>query len=476
MTEYATDSALSLRSVRPDLSGRLTLAKAKGPGSDPVYARTGFGSAGLSARSAAVALERFGSLSPDGASEYARRLQRQYGNRYLQRELKLSRRESGEQEVGTNLEAAIERKRGSGQTLDEPLRAHMESALGSDFSGVRVHTDSESDSLNRALNAVAFTTGQDVFFSRGAYSPDTSAGRELVAHELTHVVQQGGSSTVQGKMVLGEPGDRYEQEAESVARQVCSAPFEPVQRSCGCGGGSSSGECASCKKKREDDRRAHSLQRVPFLPIQRRLQVNQDPALSAAVVLRSESNHPEEQHCEDVSKDSTATCAAIIDCIEELIEALAGRFADIDNLGGDAGHRDRIRIVQGILRTLMAMAKLTCQNGEYDPELEQEAQKWANRNPGQAPEEPETEPSLREKIANALKKAGIPAWAVAGLIVLIIAALADPEPFTKVALLIGAAAAVIFFIAIGRGDEVPSGATASASAPESGAQPDEAVT
>ncbi len=76
---------------------------------------------------------------------------------------------------------------------------------------------------------------------------------------------------------------------------------------------------------------------------------------------------------------------------------------------------------------------------------------------------PSTEPSTREKIAGALKKAGVPAWAVAGLIVVIIAALADPEPFTKVALLIGAAAATAFFILIGRVSDVPSSAATTAS-------------
>ena len=67
----------------------------------------------------------------------------------------------------------------------------MEGAFGADFSGVRVHSDAESDSLNEGLSARAFTTGQDVFIRREDYSPDSTAGQELIAHELTHVVQQG---------------------------------------------------------------------------------------------------------------------------------------------------------------------------------------------------------------------------------------------------------------------------------------------
>jgi hypothetical protein len=59
-----------------------------------------------------------------------------------------------------------------------------------DFSGVKVHTDAQSDQLNRSIQAKAFTTGQDVFFRAGAYQPGSRAGQELIAHELTHVVQQ----------------------------------------------------------------------------------------------------------------------------------------------------------------------------------------------------------------------------------------------------------------------------------------------
>jgi hypothetical protein len=70
----------------------------------------------------------------------------------------------------------------------------MEGAFGADFSGVRVHTDSKSDSLNRSVQAKAFTTGSDIFFRSGTYQPASSGGQELLAHELTHVVQQGGAS------------------------------------------------------------------------------------------------------------------------------------------------------------------------------------------------------------------------------------------------------------------------------------------
>jgi guanyl-specific ribonuclease Sa len=70
----------------------------------------------------------------------------------------------------------------------------MGQAMGADFSGVKVHTDAQSDQLNKSIQAKAFTTGQDVFFRQGAYEPSSRGGQELIAHELTHVVQQNGGA------------------------------------------------------------------------------------------------------------------------------------------------------------------------------------------------------------------------------------------------------------------------------------------
>jgi hypothetical protein len=175
-------------------------------------------------------LKRLGSSHSSTASRYVLQLQRQYGNRYVQRVIAAARSENAEQQIAPDVESAIERKRGSGSALGDGVRAHMESAFGADFSGVRVHTDGEAGTLNRAVNAVAFTTGKDIFFSPGAYAPGSSAGWELLAHELTHVVQQGGSPLLQGKLVLGKPGDQYEQEAEAVSRQVDNARRAEAER------------------------------------------------------------------------------------------------------------------------------------------------------------------------------------------------------------------------------------------------------
>ncbi len=97
--------------------------------------------------------------------------------------------------VGSGMEERINAARRGGELLPDQLRGPMEQAFGADFSGVRVHTDSDADALNQSLRARAFTTGHDVFFRGGEYSPMTLSGRQLIAHELTHVVQQGGAGT-----------------------------------------------------------------------------------------------------------------------------------------------------------------------------------------------------------------------------------------------------------------------------------------
>lgn len=85
---------------------------------------------------------------------------------------------------------AIQSTAGKGSTLDPHTNSFMSSRFANDFSDVKIHTDSESAQLNRNLNAKAFTTGADIYFNEGQYQPDSIEGKKLLAHELTHVVQQ----------------------------------------------------------------------------------------------------------------------------------------------------------------------------------------------------------------------------------------------------------------------------------------------
>lgn len=105
-------------------------------------------------------------------------------------------------EVDSHFESLLSAKRGGGQPLPTSLRSDFESKFQSDFSGVRVHADSQSAKLNESIQARAFTTGQDIFFGDGEYQPHTTSGQKVLAHELTHVGQQnphlGEHSTSQG--------------------------------------------------------------------------------------------------------------------------------------------------------------------------------------------------------------------------------------------------------------------------------------
>jgi hypothetical protein len=93
-------------------------------------------------------------------------------------------------DVTPQVETRINALRGGGQPLDTSVRAFMEPRFGHDFSQVHVHTDGQAADLSRSVSALAFTVGQDVVFGAGQYQPGSDAGKRLIAHELTHVVQQ----------------------------------------------------------------------------------------------------------------------------------------------------------------------------------------------------------------------------------------------------------------------------------------------
>jgi hypothetical protein len=113
---------------------------------------------------------------------------------------------------------------GGGQPLDERTRADMEASLGHDFGGVRVHTGATASRSAESVQANAYTVGNDIVFRGGGYQPDTPSGRHLLAHELTHVVQQrsgpvDGTPTA-GGVSVSDPRDRFEQAADQVADQI----------------------------------------------------------------------------------------------------------------------------------------------------------------------------------------------------------------------------------------------------------------
>jgi len=92
--------------------------------------------------------------------------------------------------TSSELANQLQKSKGSGRQLPEKTHSEMNQAFGMDFSDVRVHTDSKSDQINSELNARAFTHGRNIYFNRNEFQPNTSSGKRLLAHELTHVVQQ----------------------------------------------------------------------------------------------------------------------------------------------------------------------------------------------------------------------------------------------------------------------------------------------
>lgn len=95
--------------------------------------------------------------------------------------------------VNSNVQTAIQNKTGGGHPLSSDVRGYMEPRFNADFSNVRVHNDAESGNLSNQLSARAFTYQNHVFFSHDQYQPGTSEGKQLLAHELTHTIQQGHS-------------------------------------------------------------------------------------------------------------------------------------------------------------------------------------------------------------------------------------------------------------------------------------------
>lgn len=133
--------------------------------------------------------------SPDAesisCSSIAQRIQSLlYANKSPQPDCMTAAQQHQESEVGSDLESQISAQRSGGSAMDNSERGFFESRFGADFGNVKLHTDSQAATAARDLNARAFTVGNDIFFGAGEHQPGSHAGRSLMAHELTHVVQQ----------------------------------------------------------------------------------------------------------------------------------------------------------------------------------------------------------------------------------------------------------------------------------------------
>lgn len=115
---------------------------------------------------------------------------------------------NGIPEVAPELETQISTIHGGGQPLPESVRAFFEPRFGYDFSHVRIHNDAHASELAKTLNAYAFTLGSDIVFGAGKYAPQSSEFKQLLAHELTHVMQQGANQapTQTNRSTFGQAG------------------------------------------------------------------------------------------------------------------------------------------------------------------------------------------------------------------------------------------------------------------------------
>ncbi|HMQ46531.1 MAG TPA: DUF4157 domain-containing protein [Saprospiraceae bacterium] len=105
----------------------------------------------------------------------------------------------GGYEASPELSEQLNQSKGGGASLPEATQARMSRSFGTDFSGVKVHTGSQAAAMNQSIQAKAFTHGSDIYFNEGQYQPGSSSGDHLLAHELTHVVQQGGNIQAKSK-------------------------------------------------------------------------------------------------------------------------------------------------------------------------------------------------------------------------------------------------------------------------------------
>ncbi len=119
---------------------------------------------------------------------------------------------------GEGVSEQIKRRRGKGRQMDKKTQNEMESAFGVDFSDVNIHTDADAVDMSKSLHAQAFTNGKDIYFNAGKYNPQNNDGKRLLAHELTHTIQQG-------------PGiQKKEEQTATPASQVSGNPLTGLKK------------------------------------------------------------------------------------------------------------------------------------------------------------------------------------------------------------------------------------------------------
>jgi hypothetical protein len=133
---------------------------------------------------------------------------------------------SGAGRVSPSVESGLSSGKGSGSPLPKEVNQSMSTAFGSDFSKVRVHTDAEATQMSQQLNAQAFTHGSDIYFNSGKYDTDSKEGQHLLAHELTHTVQQGAVSPSNTSSVIQRDGNTTTDPNQPPVSNIPGPPYE----------------------------------------------------------------------------------------------------------------------------------------------------------------------------------------------------------------------------------------------------------
>jgi hypothetical protein len=165
---------------------------------------------------------------------------------------------------------------GGGAPLPTDTRADMEARFGHDFGDVRVHTDAAAHESAKSVNAQAYTVGPSIVFQRDHYDPASESGRHMLAHELTHVVQQrtgpvDGTDTGNGVKV-SDPSDHFEREAVANADRLMSGPAPSLQR---CGDDSTHEDASA---QRQEDLPEEAEEETPAQTFVQRVDEEEDTA------------------------------------------------------------------------------------------------------------------------------------------------------------------------------------------------------
>ena len=165
----------------------------------------------------------------------------------------IQRKGSGVPAVSAATSQSIESSRGGGSRMDSHTESFMSSRFGGDFSNVKIHNDGQSARLNRELSSKAFTVGNDIYFNDGQYQPGSSSGKHLLAHELTHVVQQ--NNFIRQKS-LQKKIQRQEDDEEAIQTKSLD------------GGAAIQMKCSDCNDKekiqRQEDDQEEAIQTKPL--------------------------------------------------------------------------------------------------------------------------------------------------------------------------------------------------------------------